>query len=101
MFYFRFATQPKSAHPDYGRVAGAYVNCWILRDTQPQAESFARASITDKDWHITDMEAAFPITRETQDPQGMQYFEQAEIDREVFVFHTHSVGAQDDDAPTA
>jgi hypothetical protein len=31
--------------------------------------------------------------------EGMQYFEQAEIDGEVFVFHTWPVGAPDDTNP--
>jgi hypothetical protein len=42
------------------------------------------------------MEEASLITRETQLPAGMQYFDQAEIDGEVFVFYTSPVGAPDD-----
>ncbi len=101
MFYFRFAARPKSTHVDHDRLAGAYAGCWIIRDTQAEAESYARGSIADEDWHITDMEAALPITRETQAPAGMQYFEQAEIDREVFVFHTHPAGPDEEATPTA
>jgi len=38
------------------------------------------------------------VTREMQaeHPEGMEYFEQAEIDGEVLVFHTWPVGAPDD-----
>jgi hypothetical protein len=38
------------------------------------------------------------MTREQQSeyPQGMRYFEQAEVDHEVFVFHNWPVGAPDD-----
>jgi hypothetical protein len=40
------------------------------------------------------------MTRERQAefPDGIQYFEQAEIDGEVFVFHTWPIGAPDDNA---
>jgi hypothetical protein len=47
------------------------------------------------------MEHADLITRETQLPDGMQYFEQAEIDGEVFVFFTSPGGASDDDTNAA
>jgi hypothetical protein len=33
--------------------------------------------------------------KQAEHPEGMPYFEQAEIDREVFVFHTWPVGAPD------
>jgi hypothetical protein len=46
------------------------------------------------------LEAAFAVTRETQADEGMQYFDQAEIDREVFVFHTFPLESQDDATPT-
>lgn len=38
------------------------------------------------------------MTREGQaeHPEGLRYFEQAEIDREVFAFHTWPIGAPDD-----
>ena len=48
-----------------------------------------RGCIADEDWRVTELETAFAVTRQTQADEGMRYFEQAEIDREVFVF-THS-----------
>ena len=35
--------------------------------------------------------------RQAEHPDGMQYFEQAEIDGEVFVFFTSPIGASDDE----
>ena len=98
MFFFQFEVRPKQTHPKRGEYAGAMVNCWILRDTQSQAEAVARGWIGDEDWRITSVEEAMLMTRESQakHPDGMQYFEQAEIDREVFVFHTWPIGAPDD-----
>jgi hypothetical protein len=74
------------------------VNCWILRETQRQAEAVAYGWIGDQDWRITGVEATTIITRESLvgNPKGIQLFEQAEIDREVFVFHTWPTGAPDD-----
>jgi hypothetical protein len=100
MFYLRFVAHLKDAHPKFHETGGAMVNCWILRDTLEGAESYARGCIADEEWCITGLEAAFAVTRETQADEGMQYFEQAEIDREVFVFYTFPLGAQDDGTPT-
>jgi hypothetical protein len=95
MFFFQFEVQPSKNDPDRNKFGGAIVNCWILRDTQNQAEAVARSWIGGQDWHITRVESASLMTKEKQleSPDGMQYFEQAEIDREVFVFHTWPVSA--------
>jgi hypothetical protein len=96
MFHFRYEAMPKQTHPKHAEYAGAMICCWIQRETQADAESVARGLIGDKDWRITKMEHAGLITRETQSSEGMQYFEQAEIDREVFVIHTWPIRAPDD-----
>ena len=66
------------------------VNCWILRDTQDQAKAVAYGWIGDQDWRIIEVEAATLMTKESLEgnSRGLQYFQQAEIDNEVFVFHT-------------
>jgi hypothetical protein len=98
MFFFQFKVRPKETNPKRAHYAGAMVNCWIQRDTQAQAEAVARGWIGDEDWLIIGVEGAKLMTREMQaeNPEGMQFFEQAEIDSEVFVFHTWPVGARDD-----
>jgi hypothetical protein len=84
-FFFHFEVRPQQTHPKRDQYAGAMVSCWILRDTQSQAEAVARGWIGDEDWRITRVESATLMTKEQQleHPDGMQYFEQAEI----FVFH--------------
>ena len=98
MFFFQFEVRPEHTHPLRDQYAGATVNCWILRDTQSQAEAVAQAWIGDEDWRITRVEEARLMTRENQaeHPEGMEYFEQAEIDGEVLVFDTWPVEAPDD-----
>ena len=96
MFFFQFEVRPKQTHPKRTEYGGAMVNCWIQRDTQSQAEAVARGWIGGEDWRIVSVEQASLITRETQLAAGMQYFEQAEIDGEVFVFFTSPAGAIDE-----
>lgn len=45
--------------------------------------------IAESGWDISDLLEAIPITRETQLAGGMKYFDQAEIDNEVLVFHAY------------
>jgi hypothetical protein len=100
MFCFQFEARPKKTHPKASEYGGAQINCWIQRDTQDEAESYARGSISDDGWTITHREKAFLVTKETQYPKGMRYFEQAEIDHEVFVLHSWPLNARDDGTPT-
>jgi hypothetical protein len=92
MFYFRFEARPKNTSEHAGKADGAFVNCWIQRDTPEEAESYARGAIADQDWSITGLEDSRSVTRDTQPSDSLHYFEQAELDGEVFVFHTWGDG---------
>jgi len=92
IFYFQFEARPKKP----GGTGGAFINCWIDRPTREEAESHVRDAIANQDWSVTRLEEAVLVTRETQPAESRQYFDQAEIDGEVFVFHTWPVAAQDD-----
>ena len=96
-FYFCFKARPKQGSAEAKQSGGAFINCWIIRDTIEQAESQARGAIADEDWRITKVEEACEMTRETQLPEGVEYFEQAQIDQQVFVFSRWPVDAPDDD----
>jgi hypothetical protein len=97
IFYFRFFGRPKESNTEAADKGGAYINCWINRESQEEAESYARGSIADEDWTIVNLEEAFEASGEdyAQDEEGMAYFKQAEVDDEVFVFHTYPIDAAD------
>jgi hypothetical protein len=97
-YYFRFVARPKQSHPKSNVYGGAIINCWIVRESQTEAESYARGSLADEDWIVTELEDAGEITKESQAQDGMTCFEQAQTDREVFVFHRWLLGAKDYDA---
>ena len=98
MFHFQFEVQPKPTHPKCLEYADAMACCWIQRDTLPDAESVAREWLAKEDWTIVTTEDAGVITRETQLPDGMRYFEQAEIDGEAFVIITSPAGEPEDES---
>jgi hypothetical protein len=97
-FYFRFKARPKPSNAEAQQTGGAMINCWIVRDTIEQAESQARGAIGDEDWRITELEDSGEVTRDTQLPEGIEYFEQAQIDQRVFVFYRWPIDAPDDDS---
>ncbi len=93
MYFLQVEARPKMTHPQRHKWGGASVNCWILRDTSAQAIAVARGWLGDEDWGIVSMTEPVIMTRGEQEshPEGIQYFEQAEVDREVFVVHTWPV----------
>jgi hypothetical protein len=93
MFFFQFEATPRTDHPEGDEVAGAYVNCWIDRPTIEEAEHVARTMISEDCWIVGEPDEAHAVDRDyyANNPDGLQYFEQALIDKEVLVFHTFPI----------
>jgi hypothetical protein len=93
MFFLQYEARPCSEHPQHAEIGGATVNCWVRAETLVLADRVAREEVKGAGWEIECMERAIPITRETQLPEGLPYFEQAELDGAAFVFHSWPVEA--------
>jgi hypothetical protein len=91
MYYFNFHTLP--ANPDVDPDAGgAFVNCWIQESNIEAAEIIARQGIEDSGWTITDYEEQPRKTnRDCWGEDKLVYYDQALIDREVWVFHRYPI----------
>lgn len=76
----------------------AYVNCWIEAPDLGEAVCRALAEVEGAGWHPDEICRGFLTTREayTGDDDGLEYFEQALIDKEVCVFYTYPVGGEDE-----
>lgn len=82
------AQDPTFAHEkEYG---GALVGCWIKNQTGKNAYLIAKGWIEDHGWVVLSLQEQYPVSEETyrEKADGRQYFEQALIDDEVFVFFT-------------
>jgi len=83
------ATQdPTFAHDKvYG---GASVGCWIKNQPKKNAYLIAKGWIENHGWVSLSLEDQYSVSEEDYKgkSEGRQYFEQALIDEEVFVFHT-------------
>jgi len=82
------AQDPTYAHEK--QYAGATVGCWIKNQTKKNAYLIAKGWIEDHGWVPLSLEEQYPVSAETYrgKSEGRQYFEQALIDDEVFVFCT-------------
>jgi hypothetical protein len=90
MFLIQFNATPRRNVQTAPQAAGARVNCWIERSTLDEAVSAARAGIEAQGWIVNEHDEAYEVDETTYPPgkDGREYFEQALIDKEVFVFYT-------------
>ena len=77
-------------YPHEKQCGGACVGCWIKNQTKKNAYLIAKGRIEERGWVVLSLEEQYPISAETyrDKTEGRQYFEQALIDEEVFVFFT-------------
>ncbi len=90
MIFIRYECRPLKKHPDYDQIGDGSVNCWIRVRSFAEAKELAEKDIRSQHWKILELEEIWkiPSGHFQTESDGRQYFEQALIDREVFVFHT-------------
>jgi hypothetical protein len=85
--------------PDQGSdddVAGAFVNSWVKSRSLSSARRRARTAIRRADWVIVDYISQQSIrTKATLTKASRRYFDQAQLDGEVHVYHTYPRSAPD------
>ena len=89
------ASQDPDAEHDE-RFGGAHVCCWIKDQSPRNAAHIAKGWIEEAGWIVEEIEEQYPITAADYEdkPESAQYFEQALIDSEVFVYHVFPEGQQ-------
>jgi hypothetical protein len=100
MFLVQFEATPRrdaAAPPD---AAGAFVSCWIERQTREEAIEVARAAIEAEGWIVGEPDEAYSVDADTYPPgkDGREYFEQALIDKEVLVYHCYPAEDEEESA---
>jgi len=88
-FFFIFHAKPLKSAEKLDDIAGAYISCWIKSDSEQEAEEQARRKIIIESWEILSLEESCLISRSTyeKNSEEIQYYDQAQIDGEVFVYH--------------
>ena len=90
MQYLRFDVAQSPEHAHDGERGGALVNCWMKDRTEEEAYRDAKAHIEKQGWMIVNLEIQYPMAPADpdDDAEGAEYVRQAEVDGEVFVFHS-------------
>ena len=91
MYFLTFHAVPLPQNARSSDLGGAFICCWIDRPTLGEADRVAREWIASEEWQVDNREEAYLIDRSDygDNNASLQYYEQALIDREVFVFHTY------------
>jgi hypothetical protein len=82
---------PKPNADDIDGIAGAFINCYIDSNDLIAATKTARRDISKMKWTVLDREEAYEIDDSTISDEGREYYNQALIDKAVYVFHTYPI----------
>jgi hypothetical protein len=90
MRFLIYTAHPNKRTDASRKYAGADVACWINSDDRLEARRKARHLIEMQGWIVDRLEEERPIARGdyAESSDGLQHFEQAQIDGEVAVFFT-------------
>ena len=72
-------------------IIGAFINCWIDATDIELAETIAKHKIKELGWQIIETEDAYELIEGNfEDSKSLEYYNQALIDKEVYVIHTYA-----------
>jgi hypothetical protein len=98
IYYIQYQARPEAHSEAFGETEGAYINCWIRTDSPEDAHRIATSEIVRNGWKIEGIENP-PEVQTEPSASGAEYFEQAELDGECYVFHQWPIGAPGGDTP--
>jgi hypothetical protein len=80
----------------FASCAGAAVNVWVNSGTEQEALAVASRKVQEAGWRITTLGRIRRTFRSdyADSPEGLPYFEQAQQDGVVVVFHTWQEGVR-------
>jgi hypothetical protein len=89
MYFIRFLVHPKKNNHEYGKVEGAYANCWISSTNVVGAKKRARNYLDDWDWTIAKIDEV--LITQLKDNIGsktsLKYYREAERTGICVVLH--------------
>lgn len=99
MFFMIYSAHPNDGSEERSKYGGAAVACWINVDNPDLARAKAQQMIREEGWTVDGLEEEYPITREmAETSEGLEYYEQALIDRQVIVFFTYPRNDKNEEA---
>ena len=96
VWFISFSAFPIEAER-FAKFGGAEINCWIQIADEREALERAKNLVEDQGWRVETLNHCHLVFPSDYQPgsTGVEYFEQAMIDREVLVFHSWPNVAED------
>jgi len=92
-----FDAEPTEEHEQCGEVAGAIVSCFIRCPSDEEAWDKAMATLDSGHWRTVEVLDREIVSRDDfEGTDNLQYYEQAQLDGEVYVFHTFETRSHDE-----
>jgi len=90
IFYLQYEAEPTIKSDDYNLVGGAFINCWVKSNTLQSAKEIAEENIKDNNWLVLNLEEYSPVSNNSYnlDDNSLEHYKQAEVDGEVYVYHS-------------
>ena len=90
LYFLQYESVPSPSSENYKDTGGAFINCWIKAKSIEDAKKQAEISIKESEWIILKLEESYPVNREFYEngDESLEYFQQAEIDGQVYVYHS-------------
>ena len=91
--------EPRVEHPEYDRVGGSFVTCWIDADDVDTAAHEAHTLLREEQWEVVKLQAAHTVERSeyADDEEALAYFDEAVREGAVYVFHNYPRGQCEDE----
>jgi hypothetical protein len=87
MFFLQYRIIPATDHPRREQLGEGLACCWLERPSLAAADKFARKAIAKENWKIIEREHGFSCSEDDFEDHLLPYYEQALIDKEVFVYN--------------
>jgi hypothetical protein len=95
MYFLQYTAIPGEQSEEAKKVGGAFVNFWIDLPSLAEAKASALDMLLAKGWTARSLEEAKSMSRDECGATGLQYFDQAMVDKTVCVFYLWPVDAAD------
>ncbi len=94
MYFLRLKAVPKAGTPAAKAFGGAFVNCWVDRPGLDKAEAAVRKIVVEQGWEVKEVLTAHAVARTAFEgsSDGVKYYDQAKVDKQVLVFHRWPIG---------
>jgi hypothetical protein len=99
MLFLAYEAKPRESNEKTSGHGGAFVNCWITGTDKEKADFQARKEIYRAGW-IAEGLTEIKIVDETTfdgNEKSLEYYNQAKLDGECYVYHTWPIGSEDED----